>query len=56
MISNSDWQRGKLLDYWVQQQTDDKITEEEMERQMDGLAEMSPEQIARQYRRRIKGK
>lgn len=53
MLGKSDWTRGKLLDYWVRQCTDGKVTEEEMERQMDRLAEMSPDQLTREYGRRI---
>jgi hypothetical protein len=48
-----DYKRGKLIDYWAEQNIQEKCTEEEMESKMDKLAEMSSTQIDNQYKRLI---
>jgi hypothetical protein len=55
MFSNSDFQRSKLLDYWVLRCTDGHITEEQMENEHYRLAEMTPEEISQEYNRIMGG-
>jgi hypothetical protein len=44
-----DDRRGKLLDYWAIRQADGLCTEEEMELEMDRLAQMGRRQLDSEY-------